>query len=140
MITEVSAAYEGVKAAITIARGLQNLKTEAEVNQAVIEIQRHLLDTQHTVLQLQETIQSLKTKIAELEQFDTSRFELVDVVYEGHKYSGRKAPRDKTTDDYYCPTCFSQRRLTVIQFSSDGTSAYDCGSCDKSIGWANDMF
>lgn len=138
MIAEAAAAYESIKAASTIVRGLNSLNTQAEVNQAVIDLQQHLLDTQHTVMQLQDKVQELKAQIADLERFSPEKYELVDLVYNGHRFSGRKVQVEKATGTYYCPGCFAASKLTPVQFSSEGTSAYKCKSCDTNLSYADD--
>ena len=138
MIAEVAAAYESLKAASTIARGMNSLNNQAEVNQAVIDIQRHLLDTQHLVMQLQDTVQELKSQIVELERFGSERFNLIDLVYQGHSYSGRKAYLETASGAFYCPGCFSNGKLTPIQFEPSGTDTHICKGCGTYLGTSDD--
>ena len=51
MITEAGAAISGIKAAFDIAKGMSALKSETEINQAIIGIQRVLLEAQQAALQ-----------------------------------------------------------------------------------------
>ena len=51
MIAEAGAAISGVKVAIDMAKGIAALKSEAEINQAVIDIQRTLLDVQSAAIE-----------------------------------------------------------------------------------------
>ena len=138
MIAEVAAAYESVKAATTIVRGLNSLNTKAEVNQAVIEIQGHLLDTQHTVMQMQDKVQEMKSRIAALERFSPEKFELRDLVNDGHPFSGRKVYVETATGTQFCPGCFTDSKLTPVQFGSAGTVAFQCKSCKTNLGHADD--
>lgn len=134
MVSEITAAYESLKAATNIARGLKNLETQTEVNQAVIDLQEQLMGTQQLLLSLQEEAQSMRDKLADLQKIDESKFEVVEIEYKGHKYSGRRAYKEKETGAYFCPICFSDGKLVPLQFSSEGTSIRKCGSCTTRFG------
>ena len=138
MVAEVAAAYESVKAATTIVRGLNSLNTKAEVNQAVIEIQGHLLDTQHTVMQLQDRLQEMKVRIDALERFSPEKFRLEELVHDGHRYSGRRAYVEIETGIPYCPGCFPNSKLTPVQFTSSGELTSKCPHCSTYLGSADD--
>lgn len=138
MIAEVATAYESVKAATTIVRGLSSLNTKAEVNQAVIELQGHLLDTQHNVMQLQEKLQEMKARIESLERFSPERFRLEELVHAGHRFSGRRAYVEIETGIPFCPGCFTNNKLTPVQFNSTGKLTSTCKNCGTSLGGADD--
>lgn len=138
MVSEITAAYESLKAATNIARGLKNLETKTEVNQAVIDLQEQLLETQQLLLSLQEEAQNMRDKLAELQKIDESKFEVTEIEYEGHTYSGRNAYQKKDTGVYFCPVCFSEGRLVPLQFSQEGTSIRRCGSCETKFGESDD--
>ena len=46
MIESIQLAFGAVKGGLDIAQGFQSLKTEAAINQAIIDIQRSLLEAQ----------------------------------------------------------------------------------------------
>ena len=138
MIAELSAIVTGTKASIEIASGLIGLKNEADRVQAVLDIQQHLVTAQKTALQLQETIQQLHDRIADLEKFEASNYELVELENNGHRFSGRKAYRELSTRLFFCPTCFAERKLGQIQFNEDGDYANECGICHMPLGSADD--
>ena len=46
MIESIQAGFQAIKGGLDIAQGFQSFKTEAAVNQAVIDIQRSLLEAQ----------------------------------------------------------------------------------------------
>lgn len=138
MIVETATAIESIKAAISIVRGMKSLDDRTAVNAAIIDIQAALLDAQQEMFSLQETIQLLKARIESLERFDPERFELVPLVHDGHKYSGRKAYRDKETGDFYCPGCFASGKLVPIQFSKSGFNAHKCEACGLRLGSSDD--
>lgn len=134
MIPEALAAYESVKAATTIARGLQSLNTQSEINLAVIDLQQKLLETQQFVLALQEKVQEMKERVTELEKIDSDQFEIADLVTRGHSYTGIKVYRHKETEVLFCPVCFGQKKLIPLQFSSGGQVHEKCGACQTFFG------
>ncbi len=138
MAAEIATAFASIKAAATIARGMNSLNNRTEVNQAVIDIQQHLLDTQQTVALLQDQIEEYKGKIRELESFSPERFVLAPLVHDGHRYSGRQAYQEAATGAFFCPGCFANKTLTPVQFGSDGTWVQGCKTCSTNLGWSDD--
>ena len=68
MIETIKAGYDGLKAAVDIAKGISSLKTEAAVNQAVIDIQRHALEAQRALTDAEQMHASDLKRISELEE------------------------------------------------------------------------
>lgn len=66
-IPEASAAIGGIKAAFGIAQGMAALKSETEINLAIINIQRTLLDAQNAALTDKELIGELRQRVSHLE-------------------------------------------------------------------------
>ena len=134
MIAETASVIEGIKAATTVIRGMKSLDDRTSINEAVIELQGYLLDSQSAMFELQDYVEALRTRIRELEAVDESRFELVEPQLNGHKWTGRRAYRDKSTGVFYCPGCFGQHTLTPVQFDQGETAP--CAACGTELGSA----
>src|SRR4051812_25308579 len=67
MIVEAGAAVGGIKTALDMLKGVRALKSETEVNQAVIDIQRILLEAQSAAVEDKERQIGFLDRIAKLE-------------------------------------------------------------------------
>lgn len=138
MIVEASAAVQGIKAAVQMAKQIKDLQNAAEIGAATVALQDKLRETQEYVFDLQEKVHELQARNAELERLDESKYELTEVEFAGHLFTGRKAYKHVDTEDYYCPVCFGEGKLIPLQSSSSGEYINDCGRCDTSFGHADD--
>ena len=90
MITEIQAGYPGAKAALDIAKGFLALRSEADRNQAIIEIQRHVMDAHRALFAAEQEhaaslkrIDSLEAEIVRMKDWSGQM-----VRYEARNVSG----------------------------------------------------
>ena len=139
MVPEIAVVWQSLEAAVVMAKGIRSLDNESAVQNAVIDLQQKLLDTQASVMTFNMEFQAMQDRIRQLELIDPEKFELVEPVCDGHKYSGKLVYRELTTGHYFCPVCFGdKKRLVPIQFSSDGKYAQECGSCQNQLRHSDD--
>lgn len=151
MIEAIKAGYDSIKGALDIAQGFQALKTEAAVNQAVINIQRSLLEAQRALNEADARHTADLARVSELEQqvmklkdwsAERERYHLVDVWRGALAYMPKPGMEDGKPAHWLCVNCFEQGRKSPLQFKGqDQTktgglgpeSSYGCDACRASI-------
>lgn len=143
-ITEASAAISSIKTAADIAKGLSALKSEADVNIALIDIQRTLLDAQTAALADKSTIDSLGRRISELEdrirgfeswEKERARYVLTASPLGAHTYDLRPNLADGEIPHRLCVACFNDRKKSVLHVKAkhSGGEIIYCPRCDKDL-------
>ena len=144
MFAEAGAAVGSIKTALDMLKGVRSLKSEADINQAVIEVQRILLDAQSAAvddksrqIELLNRISDLEARLAKAEEwesekrryrlteFSTGRFAFVLV-----EDLGEGEPHHKL-----CAKCFTEKRKSILQTvrkHSGGESVY-CQHCTQEM-------
>ncbi len=116
-ILEIKAGYEGAKAALDIAKGINSLKTETAINGAIIEIQRHVVDAQRglsaslqRIDELEKEIVGLKSWAAEKERYQLREFPAGSFAYalQVEKAEGEPAHN-------LCPNCYQEGHKAILQ-------------------------
>jgi hypothetical protein len=142
MIAEAGTALTSLKTAMDMLKGVRALKSEADINEAVIDIQRLLLDTQAAALAdkerqfaLVDRISKLETQLAaklrwenekqryQLTEFSTGRYAF---VLKDNLSGGEPAHK-------LCAKCFTDDRKSILQTAnkhSGGESVY-CQHCKE---------
>ncbi|MES1973113.1 MAG: hypothetical protein V4472_11690 [Pseudomonadota bacterium] len=143
-IPEASAAISGIKTAIEMLKGVQSLKSETEINQAVIAIQRTLLEAQLSALQDRERHSDLLSKITQLESIiavhdrwteQKARYRLTEFPTGRFAYVLLPDFADDEPPHKLCVKCFQEDRKSILQVSnkhSGGESVY-CQYCKEDI-------
>lgn len=138
MIAEAGAAISGVKVAMDMAKGIAALKSEAEINQAVIDIQRTLLDVQSAAIEDKQHIADLNTKIQELRSTlaqrdswvdEAKRYVLTESEVGTFTYELRSEFANGETHHRLCVTCFENGKKAILH----GRRFAECNSCNKRI-------
>jgi hypothetical protein len=140
MISETGAAIRSIKAAMDIAKGVSALKSETDINLAVIEIQRVLLDAQSSALEdkekiskLQEVIRDLRVKIDGFEEWENlqKRYALTESPSGSFTYDLKAGAGVDEPFHRLCPVCFDQRRKSVLQTlaKQNGGEIVECHVC-----------
>ena len=148
MIAEVGAAVSGIKVAMDMAKGISALKSETEINQAVIDIQRALLDAQAAALNDKQLISQLTDENAAL----TRQLNTLD-AWEGEKtrYVLVQSPNGPVTYDLrpesangeiphrLCATCFGVAKKTILQTTAkhSGGELVNCPICKVELTLSN---
>ena len=143
-VTEASAAIGGIKAAIDIAKGIGSLKSEAERNQAVIEIQRSLLDAQNAAFDDKQTIAALVSKAEKLERqiqtatnwdVEKARYVLTKSELGAYTYDLKPEFSDSETLHRLCVTCFEEGKKSILHTTNkhSGGEQVTCGRCKNQL-------
>lgn len=144
MLAETGAALTSIKTAIDMLKSVRALKSETEINLAVIEIQRILLDAQSAAFDDKERQMGLLSRIAELEarlgeragwEKEQARYRLTEfptgrLAYVLKDEMAGDEPRHKL-----CAKCFTEGRKSILQTvdkHSGGESVF-CQNCKVEI-------
>jgi hypothetical protein len=144
MIAETGAAFSSIKAAFDIIRGISALKTEAEVNLAVIEVQRILIDAQAAALEDKQMIALLSDEIVELKrranvnsvwESEKQRYVLTQSLQGPVTYDLRPELANGEIQHRLCATCFGAERKTILQTIAkhSGGELVKCPVCNVEL-------
>ena len=141
----IQGTISGLKTASDIAKGFMSLKTEAEIQGKIIELQSVILGAQSSALAanadqsaMADEIRALKEKLAAAEAWKTerSRYALVAVDKGVFVYALRKEEAQSDPPHWLCARCFNDGRKTLLQSKGEdqffGTD-YECHSCVTTI-------
>lgn len=124
MIGELKSAYDSAKMVVDIAQGIQSLKTETAINQAVIDIQRHVLETQRGLTAAEQIhaddlkrIDALEQKIMGMENWkaESQRYELADTGQGSLAYSVKVGMENGEPAHWICPNCYQQGKKSIMK-------------------------
>jgi hypothetical protein len=143
-ITEASAALSGIKTAVDMLKGVQALKSESDVNQAIINIQRVLLDAQSSALSDKEKQMELIARIDELErkiaedhdrQADKKRYKLTEFPTGRFAYVLREGDSSGEPPHKLCAKCFEEGQKSILQVrhKHSGGESVQCPRCKETI-------
>lgn len=122
-IAEAKAAYDGIKAAFEMTKGVAALKSEAEINAAVLDIQRQLLEAQAAALADRERMTVL---LAEVEDMKRRLAAGDDWAQQKSRYRLTRSPMGAFTYDLIpeeangeeahrlCTTCFENGFKSIL--------------------------
>jgi hypothetical protein len=140
MITETMSAIGGIKTAIDMAKGISALKSEAEINQAIIDIQRTLLEAQdaafsdkEAIAKLSEENKALETQLKHAGDWDTEKQRYVLTRSETGAYAYDLKPELANGEVAHrlCMTCFGNDKKSILQTtekfgSGERVTCYHC--------------
>jgi len=151
MLETIEVGYNAIKGALDIARGFQAFKTEAAVNQAVIDIQRSLLEAQRALNEAEARHASDLRRVSDLEQQiarsndwseERQRYQLVDVWRGAVVYMPKPGMENGEPAHWLCANCFNQGRKSPLQHKGQDRTAsggngnestYGCDACKGAI-------
>ena len=144
MITEAGAAISGIKAAFDIAKGISALKSETEINQAIIGIQRVLLEAQQAALQDKQHIADLSDRLRETERSrqasekwtdEKERYKLTKSELGAFTYDLRTELANGEAPHRLCVTCFQEGRKSILHSKSkhSGGEVVICHTCKSDL-------
>jgi negative regulator of replication initiation len=150
-LTLIQGTISGLKTASDIARGFMALKTEAEIQAKVIELQSVILNAQSSALAANadqsataDEIRTLKEKLANAESWnqERGRYALLAVDTGVYAYALRKSSADGEPPHWLCARCFNEGKKTVLQSGGEsqyfGTD-YACHTCKSTIRVGNGL-
>jgi len=143
-IVEAGAALNGIKTAFGIAKGISALKSEADINLAVIEIQRALLDAQEAAFRDKETISTLMGRVDELEtaakagqgwEQERARYQLEQSPIGAFTYVLKDEHAGGEPTHRLCATCFDKGHKSVLHTTrkGNGGEVVWCGNCKEKL-------
>jgi hypothetical protein len=140
-MAEAGAVFGSLKATLDIAKCIHSLKSETDINQAVIEIQRMLLEAQQAALADQQERASLVGKIAELErkidlhnawENEKDRYRLAEFSEGRHAYVLKEGREDGEPKHKLCAKCYNEGRKSILQtIRSNGGEKVRCQTCKE---------
>lgn len=143
-LIEASAAYEGIKQALGIASGIVNLKTETEINRAIIDIQRKLLDAQQAAFEDQRALDGLRREISDLNdrlsakgdwEQERRRYVLTESPGGAFTYDLRPDASNGEIHHRLCVKCFDDGKRSILHTKakhSGGEIVY-CATCQQDL-------
>ena len=144
MITEVAAAFSGIKAALDVAQGMSSLKTESDRNAAIISIQRTLLESQSNIAQAQMTIAALSEEISSLKSQqrdhhdwaqEVARYALTQSAGGAFTYDLKADATGGEVFHRLCANCFSSKRKAILHIKAkhSGGEIVTCQACKTEL-------
>ena len=143
-ISALSALISIFSAAQSIAKGFLDLKTLADVQSKVIELQSVILSAQTSALAAQAEHASLAKKVEELErelaslrEWDRERNRYALKQLERGVFVYELSPSDPKGEPIHwlCSNCFSQGYKSILQYVGDyyGSAKHSCPRCKTDI-------
>ncbi len=144
MIAEAGAAISGIKVAMDMAKGIATLKSEAEINQAIIDIQRALLDAQSAALDDKQTIARLADELSavkrEMQGFqkwenEKARYVLTKSKMGAFTYDLRPESANGEVFHRLCVKCFESGSKSFLHTTANhgGGEIVECKSCKAQL-------
>ena len=139
----IQGAIGSLQAAGTIAKGLLNLKSLADVQGKVIELQSAILAAQRSALSAQaeqsamiQQVANLEKEVARMKAWEETkqRYQLISAWDGGFVYA-LKQPLGEATEPphWICAKCYEDGRKSVLQssynFGAVGDTEYICPAC-----------
>lgn len=143
-IVEVKAAYDGIKTAIDMARGVAALNTETDVKLAIVDILRQLLDAQQATLvdrelmtQLRAENDDLRKQLAEKDDWavDRSRYQLTQSALGAFTYDLKHCESASEPSHRLCTTCFENGKKSILHVKAkhSGGEIVSCHTCKTDL-------
>lgn len=141
-MVEAGAALGSIKSAMDMLKGIRSLKSETEVNQAIIDIQRILLDAQTAAIEdkqrqlgLLARVSELEARVANISKWDEerARYKLTEFSEGRYAYVLKEEASREEPSHKLCTTCFNDGRKSLLQTvnkHSGGESVY-CQHCKQ---------
>ena len=149
MIFELSAAYNGLKAAGDIIAGLDAARTEVAVSTAKLELMRHLMDVNAALSQAQQaqaamaaSERDLKDELSRLRDWsaEADTYELADIGGGKLVYRKKRGMEGVEPAHSLCANCFGSKEKSYLQpVSHAGYNSLDCQRCGASIVTRGDL-
>ena len=144
MIAETGAAIGSIKAAMDIVKGATGLKSETEINLAVINIQRALLDAQSAAFDDRERHTAQQRRVTELElelakvhqwEEEKARYQLTECATGTLVYVLKEDFANGDPVHRLCVKCFDEDRKSVLQVENrhSGGESVRCHHCNNKM-------
>ena len=136
----IAAAVGGLKSAGDIAKALLQMKSDAERQAKVIELQSVILAAQSSAIAAQsdqfsmlEEVRKLKEEIAKVKAWEAQkqRYQLATPYTGAAVYALTKAMSNGEPPHYICASCYEDGKRSILQIARDkeGWTAFACPIC-----------
>lgn len=124
MIAELTAVMTAIRETANLAKVINDAKTDAEIKNAISELQSRLLMLQHESFTLGDLIRSrdeelshVKAKLAEAENFtkESEGYVLSKAESGTLMYSKKQAMNGEELIVNACPQCFHHHKISILQ-------------------------
>jgi cell division septum initiation protein DivIVA len=149
----IQSAVVSLKAATDIASGLVKLKTGAELQAKVAELNAQILSAQTSAIAanaeqfaLLEKVRQLEKHIAELEAWNAEkkRYALAELCAGVIAYLVKPEARGGEPVHAICANCYEHGHKSILQYRHDPASSdliFECSRCQaRAKGWPGDDF
>jgi hypothetical protein len=144
MLAEAGAAISSIKTAMDIVKGVSSLKSETEVNLALIEIQRTLLDAQASAFEDRQKIAELSEKLADtlraLDQkqdwaSEQKRYKLTRSDLGAYTYDLKDEFSEGEVFHRICAKCYGEGMKSILHIKSkhSGGEIVRCLRCNSDL-------
>lgn len=144
MIAETSAVLSTLKIAFDMAKGIQALDLEVEVNGAVINLQRQILQAQSEAFSEREVMMGMAARIRELEQEvskaddwenQKKRYKLTVSPIGAFTYDLKAEFQIEESFHRLCATCFDAGRKSLLHVKAKDRvgEIVRCGHCKEDL-------
>lgn len=144
MIAEANAAISGIKTAFEISKGISSLKSETEINQAIIGIQRVLLEAQQAALEDKQRISELTDRLTQTElagqaverwNAEKQRYALTESELGAYTYNLRPEQANGEVLHRICATCVEAGRKSILHTKAkhSGGEIVVCQHCKTDL-------
>jgi hypothetical protein len=142
-MASIAGGYEAAKAAFQMLQGYGALKSEAEKNAAIVDIQRHVVETQQGMAAAIEEIGALKQEIVRLKDWSSEkkRYDLTAIGERAIVYAEKQGVDNPKAPHWLCQQCFDETHKSALQFRDvvapigglGMMSVWRCGRCKDEI-------
>jgi membrane protease subunit (stomatin/prohibitin family) len=144
MLTETITAISGIKTAMDMAKGISALKSEVEINQAIIDIQRTLLDAQaaafgdrETIARLSDEKKALEIQLKAISNWDNEkqRYVLTRSEMGAYTYDLRPELSNGEVAHRLCATCFEDGKKSILHITANHNNGemVQCKNCNTTF-------
>lgn len=143
MISEISAALTSIKAAHTIIKGIQSLKSEVEIKEQASRLLSVILDLQSDIFNLQSKYDELikhrnqlELKIKSYDDWESIKkdYSLLEIEHGYFVYSQNDNYKGKEPKHWLCTNCFEKKIKSILIIKRPGFyDDYICPSCKNTF-------
>jgi hypothetical protein len=119
-MASIAGGYEAAKAAFQMLQGYSALKSEADKNAAIVDIQRHVVETQQGMATAMEEINTLKQEVVRLKDWtaEKERYELTAIGERAFVYAEKQGVENPKAPHWLCQQCFDNAHKSALQFAT----------------------
>lgn len=137
-LPEVTMAIKSIKAAVNIAKGFSELKTEYEIKSAtsdlldsIIDVQNNLLSIQSSYGEVLDSKRNLEKKLIELEDWERTKlnYSLIEITSGVFVYVSKESQKSQNKPPWFCAKCYNEKKLSPFQRKHPNHNDFICHNC-----------